>query len=75
MVINGIQQIGIGVVPAREVYNWYKNTLGFDILIFEDDATAPLMSAYSFTVDSAQGFDRALHRGVSVMWKTRMAPL
>lgn len=45
--INGIQQIGIGVVNAREVFNWYYKTLGFDILVFEDESTAALMLPYT----------------------------
>lgn len=46
-IINGIQQIGIGVTNAEEVFNWYKNYLGFDILVFQDEATASLMTRYT----------------------------
>ncbi|MDC6352267.1 VOC family protein [Zeaxanthinibacter sp. PT1] len=46
-IINGIQQIGIGVADAKEVFNWYRVHLGFDILVFEDEATADLMVAYT----------------------------
>jgi catechol 2,3-dioxygenase-like lactoylglutathione lyase family enzyme len=45
--INGIQQIGIGVEDAKTVFNWYKNNLGFDILVFEDKSEARLMTAYT----------------------------
>ena len=46
-VINGIQQIGIGVSNIKEVFNWYRKNLGFDILVFEDEAPAKLMTQYT----------------------------
>ena len=45
--INGIQQIGIGVHNTKEVFNWYRKHLGFDILLFKDEATASLMTKYT----------------------------
>jgi len=51
-IINGIQQIGIGVKDAKTVFNWYRQYLGFDILVFEDVATASLMTKY--TADTAE---------------------
>ncbi len=46
-IINGIQQMGIGVVNAKDVFNWYRTFLGFDILVFEDEAEAALMTRYT----------------------------
>ncbi len=46
-IINGIQQIGIGVADAKTVFNWYRKHLGFDILVFEDESTAELMTKYT----------------------------
>lgn len=46
-IINGIQQIGIGVANAKSVFNWYREYLGFDILVFEDVASANLMTQYT----------------------------
>lgn len=46
-ILNGIQQIGIGVTDAKEVFNWYRRHLGFDILVFSDEATASLMTKYT----------------------------
>ncbi|MFH6604305.1 VOC family protein [Maribacter algicola] len=46
-IINGIQQVGIGVKDAKQVFNWYRKNLGFDILVFEDVATASLMTRYT----------------------------
>lgn len=46
-IINGIQQIGIGVSDTRSVFNWYRKHLGFDILLFQDEATASLMTQYT----------------------------
>jgi len=46
-VINGIQQIGIGTKDAQKSFEWYKNHLGFDIRVFEDEATANLMLPYT----------------------------
>ena len=46
-VINGIQQIGIGVSNAEAVFNWYRAYLGFDILVFKDEAEATLMKKYT----------------------------
>jgi len=45
--INGIQQIGIGVADAKAVFNWYRTHLGFDILVFEDESPATLMTRYT----------------------------
>ena len=46
-IINGIQQIGIGVANAKTVFNWYKNNFGFNILVFEDKSEAKLMTQYT----------------------------
>lgn len=46
-IINGIQQIGIGTEDARQVFDWYRKNLGFDILVFEDVAQAKLMTRYT----------------------------
>lgn len=46
-IINGIQQIGIGVSDTKSVFNWYRKHLGFDILLFKDEATANLMTHYT----------------------------
>ncbi|WP_276167254.1 VOC family protein [Zobellia alginiliquefaciens] len=46
-IINGIQQIGIGVADAKAVFNWYRVHLGFDIMVFNDVATAKLMTRYT----------------------------
>ena len=45
--INGIQQIGIGVNDAKAVFNWYRKHYGFDILVFEDEAEASLMTQFT----------------------------
>ena len=47
MVISGIQQIGIGVDHLYEAWGWYKEHLGFDIKIFEEEAIAELMLPYT----------------------------
>ncbi|MFD2586989.1 VOC family protein [Croceitalea marina] len=46
-IINGIQQIGIGVANAKQAFNWYKNNYGFDLLVFEDRSEAKLMAQYT----------------------------
>ncbi|MDF4202605.1 VOC family protein [Maribacter sp. SA7] len=46
-IINGIQQIGIGVLDVKNVFNWYRKHLNFDILLFEDEAVAALMTKYT----------------------------
>ena len=46
-IINGIQQIGIGVADTKAVFNWYRKNLHFDILLFDDIAEASLMTAYT----------------------------
>jgi len=45
--ICGIQQVGIGVVNAREAWKWYRKVFGMDINVFEDTATAKLMKHYT----------------------------
>ncbi len=46
-IINGIQQIGIGVLDVKKVFNWYRKHLNFDVLLFEDEAVASLMTKYT----------------------------
>ncbi|SNR42368.1 Catechol 2,3-dioxygenase [Maribacter sedimenticola] len=46
-VINGIQQIGIGVLDTKTVFNWYRKHLGFNVLLFKDEAVASLMTRYT----------------------------
>ncbi len=45
--INGIQQIGIGVKDAYVAFEWYKKYFGFNTVVFEDVAEASLMSRYT----------------------------
>ena len=46
-IINGIQQIGIGVQDVKKVFNWYRKHLGFNVLLFKDEAVARLMTKYT----------------------------
>jgi len=46
-VINGIQQIGIGVADVNAAFKWYQKVFGTDILLFKDAATATLMQQYT----------------------------
>lgn len=46
-VIAGIQQVGIGVANAEEAFQWYKKYFGMDILVFQDEAEAKLMTRYT----------------------------
>ena len=45
--ITGIQQIGIGVTNANEAKHLYKELFGMNVLIFEDQAEASLMTQYT----------------------------
>jgi len=45
--INGIQQIGIGVHNAPIAFDWYKKYFGFSAIVFEDKASASLMTRYT----------------------------
>lgn len=45
--INGIQQIGIGVENVEAAWDWYRKHFGFDIPVFDDEAEAPLMVQYT----------------------------
>jgi len=45
--IVGIQQVGVGVVNAKEAWKWYRKVFGMDINVFEDTATAKLMKHYT----------------------------
>ncbi|MCY7421767.1 MAG: VOC family protein [Chitinophagaceae bacterium] len=45
--ITGIQQIGIGVTNASEAKHIYKELFGMNVLIFEDQAEASLMTKYT----------------------------
>ncbi len=41
--INGIQQVGIGVLNAKEAWDWYKKYFHFDLPVFDEEAEAKLM--------------------------------
>jgi len=45
--ISGIQQIGVGVKDATEAWKWYRKWFGMDICVFEDTASAKLMTQYT----------------------------
>jgi catechol 2,3-dioxygenase-like lactoylglutathione lyase family enzyme len=45
--ITGIQQIGIGVSNADEAKYLYKHLFGMNVQVFDDTATAHLMTAYT----------------------------
>ena len=44
---SGIQQVGIGVVDAADMFSYYRSAFGMDIRMFDDAAEAPLMTAYT----------------------------
>lgn len=41
--LNGIQQLGVGVIDVQEGFTWYKKHFGMDIKMFEEAAMAELM--------------------------------
>jgi catechol 2,3-dioxygenase-like lactoylglutathione lyase family enzyme len=45
--LSGVQQIGIGVKNAEAAMHTYKDLFGMDVLIFDDDASANLMTQYT----------------------------
>ena len=47
MIINGIQQIGIGVSDIQTAFTWYRHCLGMDIPAFDDSGEASLMLRYT----------------------------
>lgn len=46
-IINGIQQVGIGVTDAEQAFEWYRAAFGTDVVIFRDRASASLMTKYT----------------------------
>lgn len=45
--ISGIQQVGIGVEDASHAKYLYRDLFGMDVLIFDDEAEASLMTRYT----------------------------
>lgn len=45
--INGIQQIGIGIPDIEDAWRWYRCRFGMDVPIFREAAEAPLMTPYT----------------------------
>lgn len=45
--LSGIQQVGIGVSNAEAAMHTYKHLFGMDVLIFDDQAKANLMTQYT----------------------------
>lgn len=46
-IITGIQQVGIGVSNAHEAWKWYREVFDIDVPVFDDEAKATLMKAYT----------------------------
>ena len=46
ILINGIQQIGVGVDDAEKAFEWYGTLLGADISVFDDANMATYMAPY-----------------------------
>jgi catechol 2,3-dioxygenase-like lactoylglutathione lyase family enzyme len=46
-ILNGIQQMGIGVPDVQQIWTWYRKAFGLDVRIFEEAAPAPLMTRYT----------------------------
>jgi catechol 2,3-dioxygenase-like lactoylglutathione lyase family enzyme len=46
-IVNGIQQMGVGVKDLREAWAWYISAFGMDCPIFEEEAEAKLMLPYT----------------------------
>lgn len=47
IVINGIQQIGIGIPDVQAAFDWYRKHFGMTIKVFEEAADAALMLPYT----------------------------
>jgi len=45
--ITGIQQVGIGVSDVSSAWKWYRKWFGLDVLVFDDEAQAKLMTLYT----------------------------
>lgn len=45
--ISGIQQIGIGCIDASKTFTWLRKTFGLNVKIFDDEASAKLMTRYT----------------------------
>jgi catechol 2,3-dioxygenase-like lactoylglutathione lyase family enzyme len=75
--IAGIQQVGIGVDDVYKAWKWYRETLGFDVRIFDDASVARLMLPYTggeprerhavlaFNLQGGGGFEIWQHKGKS----------
>ena len=80
-IINGIQQIGVGVEDVHQAWAWYRKNLGMDIKAFEEEAIAEIMLPYTegkkrprhavlaMNLQSGGGFEVWQHTG-----KTPMKP-
>jgi catechol 2,3-dioxygenase-like lactoylglutathione lyase family enzyme len=47
VILNGIQQIGIGVTNVHTAFAWYRRHFGMDIPVFDDAGEAGLMVRYT----------------------------
>ena len=45
--VTGIQQAGIGVSDVSSAWKWYRRWFGLDVLVFDDEAQAKLMTRYT----------------------------
>jgi catechol 2,3-dioxygenase-like lactoylglutathione lyase family enzyme len=74
-IINGIQQMGVGVKDLREAWSWYIMAFGMDCRIFEEEAEARIMLPYTggeprsrhavlaFNLQSGGGFEVWQYKG------------
>lgn len=44
--INGVQQIGVGVANIEEAFKWYATVMGADVKVFDDNNEATHMAPY-----------------------------
>jgi catechol 2,3-dioxygenase-like lactoylglutathione lyase family enzyme len=76
--ICGIQQVGIGLVDAKEAWKWYRANFGMDINVFEDTATAKLMLPYTNGKEvnryAALAFNMEGGGGIEIWQHTGMIP-
>jgi catechol 2,3-dioxygenase-like lactoylglutathione lyase family enzyme/uncharacterized glyoxalase superfamily protein PhnB len=74
-IINGIQQIGVGVENLYEAFAWYRQNFNMNIKVFEEKAVAELMLPYTanqkrerqailaMTIHGGGGFEIWQHTG------------
>lgn len=52
--VNGIQEVAIGVSDAQHAFNWYRKNFGADVVLSKHEGRVPLMQPYTGQIEQSR---------------------